>query len=130
MRAPNPIIVDSVREELLRLDPKGSHQTACSGGKALKLSEQLSLDVVFLDIEMPGWNGLEIAKQLKTICPQTNIIFITGHSEYALQAFELYVSGFHTDYPDGKPVYCMDFLYEKEFSIQEFLMRSKEENGE
>ena len=38
------------------------------------------------------------------------------------------VSDFHTDYPGGKPVYCMDFLYENEFSIQEFLMKSKEEN--
>jgi fatty-acyl-CoA synthase len=38
------------------------------------------------------------------------------------------VSDFHTDYPAGKPVYCMDFLYENEFSIQEFLMKSKEEN--
>jgi fatty-acyl-CoA synthase len=37
------------------------------------------------------------------------------------------VSDFHTDYPEGKPVYCMDFLYENEFSIQEFLMKSKEE---
>ena len=35
------------------------------------------------------------------------------------------VSDFHTDYPDGKPVYCMDFLYENEFSIQEFLLKSK-----
>lgn len=38
------------------------------------------------------------------------------------------VSDFHTDYPSGKPVYCMDFLYENEFSIQDFLMKSKEEN--
>lgn len=37
------------------------------------------------------------------------------------------VNDFHTDYPNGKPVYCMDFLYENEFSIQEFLMKSKEE---
>ncbi|MBQ6430552.1 MAG: AMP-binding protein [Oscillospiraceae bacterium] len=35
------------------------------------------------------------------------------------------VSDFHTDYLDGKPVYCMDFLYENEFSIQEFLLKSK-----
>ena len=35
------------------------------------------------------------------------------------------VSDFHTDYPDGKPVYCMDFLYENEFSIQGFLLKSK-----
>ena len=38
------------------------------------------------------------------------------------------VSDFHTDYPEGKPVYCMDFLYENEVNIQEFLMRNEEEN--
>ncbi|MBR0407346.1 MAG: response regulator [Clostridia bacterium] len=90
----NPIIVESVREELLRLDPKGNHHTSCSGEEALKLSEQLSPDVIFLDIEMPDWNGLEIAKRLKTVCPRTNIVFITGHAEYALSAFEIYASGF------------------------------------
>ena len=37
------------------------------------------------------------------------------------------VSDFHTDYPDGKPVYCMDFLYENEVNIQEFLMKDKKE---
>ena len=37
------------------------------------------------------------------------------------------VSNFHTDYPGGKPVYCMDFLYENDFSIRDFLMKSKEE---
>ncbi len=34
------------------------------------------------------------------------------------------VSDFHTDYPKGKPVYCMDFLYENDFSIQNFLMKN------
>ena len=37
------------------------------------------------------------------------------------------VSDFHTDYPEGKPVYCMDFLYEQDINIQEFLMKSKGE---
>ena len=41
------------------------------------------------------------------------------------------VSDFHTDYMEGKPVYCMDFLYEKELDIQEFLLKSMEaaDNG-
>ena len=34
------------------------------------------------------------------------------------------VSDFHTEYMNGKPVYCMDFLYEKELDIQEFLLKS------
>ena len=37
------------------------------------------------------------------------------------------VSDFHTDYSDGKPVYCMDFLYENEFSVRNFLLKSKGE---
>ena len=37
------------------------------------------------------------------------------------------VDNFHTDYPEGKPVYCMDFLYERDFSIQNFLVQSREE---
>ena len=37
------------------------------------------------------------------------------------------VSDFHTDYPGGKPVYCMDFLYEQDINIQEYLMKSKGE---
>ncbi len=37
------------------------------------------------------------------------------------------VSDFHTDYTNGKPVYCMDFLYENEFSIQEFLLANRKE---
>jgi len=37
------------------------------------------------------------------------------------------VSNFHTDYPDGKPVYCMDFLYEQDINIEEYLMRNRGE---
>ena len=38
------------------------------------------------------------------------------------------VSDFHTDYLKGKPVYCMDFLYEKEINIEDFLMKNKGED--
>lgn len=37
------------------------------------------------------------------------------------------VSDFHTDYTNGKPVYCMDFLYENEFSIKEFLLANRKD---
>ena len=36
------------------------------------------------------------------------------------------VSDFHTEYMNGRPVYCMDFLYEKELDIQGFLLKSME----
>lgn len=46
-------------------------------------------DVVFLDIEMPEMNGIELAEQLERHSLQTKIVFVTAFNEYAVQAFEL-----------------------------------------
>lgn len=46
-------------------------------------------DLVFLDIEMPGRNGLELADQIVEVNPHLQIVFITAFNEYAVQAFEL-----------------------------------------
>ncbi len=51
-------------------------------------------DVAFLDIEMPGTTGLELAVMLKTVCKEVNIVFVTGYSTYALEALEQRASGY------------------------------------
>ena len=51
-------------------------------------------DVVFSDIEMPRMNGLEFAVRLKTLSPQTKLIFVTGYSQYALDAFRIHAHGY------------------------------------
>lgn len=51
-------------------------------------------DVAFLDIEMPNMNGLELAKLVKDLCPDVNIIFVTGFSRYALDAIAVRPSGY------------------------------------
>lgn len=48
----------------------------------------------FLDIEMPEASGLQIAKRIKDASPETNIIFVTGYSSYAIEAMKLYPSGY------------------------------------
>lgn len=64
-------------------------------------------DVAFLDIEMSDMNGLELARYMKTICPNVNIIFVTGFSQYALDAYKLRPSGYLT-----KPVTKEDIIQE------------------
>ena len=90
----NPTILESMKTILFRVDPDGEHRTAASGSEALNLIRGLAPDVAFLDIEMPGGSGLDVAFRLRKIKPETNVIFITGYSEYAMQAFELYASGY------------------------------------
>jgi len=52
------------------------------------------IDIAFLDIEMAGMNGLELAKKLKDINGKTNIVFVTGYSDHAVDAFALQASGY------------------------------------
>ena len=63
---------------------------------ALNSSREFIPDVAFLDIEMPGMNGIELAKELKSkVNPKINIIFTTGYSEYIETAFmDLRSSGY------------------------------------
>jgi two-component system, LytTR family, response regulator len=47
-------------------------------------------DVVFLDIDMPSANGIELALKLQDIKPDIIIVFVTAHSEFAVDAFKAY----------------------------------------
>jgi len=58
------------------------------------LAQGNRVDVAFLDIEMGGMSGLELAKRLKDIYGKTNIVFVTGYSRYAVDAFALHASGY------------------------------------
>lgn len=55
--------------------------------KALKNAEIIMPDAVFMDIDMPGMNGLELALKIQEKVPDVRIVFITAYSEYALEAY-------------------------------------------
>lgn len=46
-------------------------------------------DLILLDIEMPGISGMEVPQRIKGFLPNVRIIFVTSHTEYAIDAFEL-----------------------------------------
>lgn len=55
----------------------------------LNVMEQLDFQVAFLDIEMPGLDGLDLAKIIKEWNKDIYIVFVTANRDYAIQAFEL-----------------------------------------
>lgn len=59
---------------------------AADGVQALQLIAELKPDVIFLDIEMPALNGLEVARTLGEHGPL--VVFVTAYDQYALAAFE------------------------------------------
>ncbi len=57
--------------------------------QALQAIEGTAIDLVFLDIDMPGLKGTEVARKMKSINPQLMVVFVTAYSEYAVEAFEI-----------------------------------------
>lgn len=51
-------------------------------------------DAAFLDIEMPGLDGLELAKRIQQHTPTTKIIFTTAYDQYAVDAFKIHATGY------------------------------------
>ncbi len=62
---------------------------AANGVDALKLIEDQEPDLVFLDVQMPGLNGFEVARRLHEQGVETQLVFVTAFDEYALKAFEV-----------------------------------------
>ena len=61
--------------------------TSNSPVEGKKLIDLLQPDLVFLDIEMPGLSGIELANQIHL--PNTKVIFITAYDAYAINAFKV-----------------------------------------
>lgn len=65
--------------------------------------------VAFLDIEMPGMSGIELAERLRQRNEKLNIIFVTAYDDYARDAYRVHASGYLT-----KPYDSADILREME----------------
>lgn len=63
---------------------------AGDGLEAIKLIEELSPQVVFVDIDLPGKNGVELAQEIFDFNPGTFIVFATALSEFRGEAFDVY----------------------------------------
>ncbi len=57
--------------------------------QAMEYLQHQTFEAVLLDIHMPGTDGLQLAKILRTLAQPPALIFVTAHAEHAVQAFEL-----------------------------------------
>lgn len=74
---------------LLRTDPRiADVDEAGTAGQALARLERGALDAVFLDIAMPGLDGLAVARLLPRFTPTPALVFVTAHEDGAVAAFE------------------------------------------
>ena len=63
-------------------------------GDALAAIDEDGADIALLDIDMPEMNGITMALKIKEKHPDTAIIFLTGFSQYAVDAFAMHASGY------------------------------------
>ena len=92
----NPSILNLMRFIMNKIDPEGSHFFVSSAEEGFSLIEIEGIRIVFLDIEMPNISGIETAKFLNDKYRDIDVIFITGHTEYAMVGHKLHCSSFVT----------------------------------
>lgn len=84
---------EPAREELVYLleqcEEVDKVTAATSGMDAIKKVKEQNPDVLFLDMDMPDLNGLQVAEIVGEINPQVKIVFSTAYDQYAVHAFKL-----------------------------------------
>ena len=76
---------DSIREILRQLFEYEGHgvRVAASGTEALRLAKANPPDVTFLDVKLPGMDGLEVLDRLRVVSPESQVVMISGHGTIA-----------------------------------------------
>jgi two-component system response regulator AlgR len=97
----NILIVDDeplARERLIRMIMmQGGRRIvgqAGDGQEAIRLAEAHQPDVVFMDVRMPGMDGLAAAHHLAELDPPPAVVFCTAYGDYAVEAFSSQATGY------------------------------------
>jgi two-component SAPR family response regulator len=65
-----------------------------SGSEAIDYMDRNDVTLALLDVDMPEMNGMTLAHRIREKNPKTSIIFLTGYSEYAVEAFSIHADGY------------------------------------
>lgn len=116
----DPYAIDILTEYIAGISNLELRSTYTDPIKAL--SEMLAdepVDLLFLDIDMPGGSGLQLAEELRNKAP--NIIFTTAHTQYAVEAFKV-----HPKHYLLKPIDQVEFVTATAEIISTIQIRSRQ----
>lgn len=103
-------------------------ETFSSGKQLLERAKNVSFDLVILDIEMPEMDGLQVARSLRGMGLETEIVFLTSHVEYALKGYEVQALRYLTKPVDAeKLAEVIQYLLEKEKKKKKIVIQSEGE---
>ena len=83
------IFLDSLEEKIYGILSKLDCEVIPFGSAEALLSSAMDYDLIFLDIEMGGMDGMRAAKQIRETDFETPIVFLTSHTEMAIEGYEV-----------------------------------------
>ena len=86
--------LEVLKETVLQGLPDACVNAFLKPKEALLYAQDHPIEIAFLDIEMRGMSGVELARQLKKLYPKLNLIFVTGYSEFTGEAMAMHASGY------------------------------------
>ena len=88
------LALELVKNSILKVVPDAELHCFSRTSDLLNFVENETCDIAFLDINMAGVTGLDIARRLKSVSKEINIIFVTGYGEYTGDAMDMHASGY------------------------------------
>lgn len=89
-----PLALEILQKQIEKISYLHLIQTFHSAPEALKFLSETSIDCIFLDIEMPDLNGVELSKIIRQFSVKPEIVFVTAYSQYAVKEHQLQAIGF------------------------------------
>lgn len=86
--------LENFRYTAAKIKQIGSLQLFSRGVDAIEYVKSHTVDVAFLDMEMPGIHGLGLALRLRELSPNLRVVFVTAYSQYALDAWKVNANGY------------------------------------
>ena len=89
-----PLALELLVRTIHDVRPQAQIMAFAELGAVMDYAKENPVDVAFLDIQMCGRNGAELAESLRQLHPSINLIFVTGYDQYTGDALALHASGY------------------------------------